>query len=156
MLLKATTEDEAKSILNETNAGEVFDLEKSTLQIVELDQGATGGEGPLYAGSNSNTSSSSSGDSAATSSSSAVTSDVKESSDNHANDLTSGNVFSQQGSAKSAGGKPKKSTSSPSSTSKTSQKKDKTNRRPRENAAEAEESRTGGSSVETSGPLYGK
>ncbi|KAK9893261.1 hypothetical protein P389DRAFT_175520 [Cystobasidium minutum MCA 4210] len=155
LLLKANTEEEAKKILHDTNAGEVFDLDKSTLQVVELDQTATEGKGPLYDTADNEKSTSSSTSGSQSHSSPAFTAELSNDSGN-TQDLMSGNVFEGSEGAQ-ASESPSNTKSQPKSRRKKSEKKeDKTDRNASENAAVAEESRIGGHEVETSGPLYNK
>lgn len=115
-------------------------MDKSTIEAVHLEQETEAG-GPLYTNSNSDAKSSSSSTGPSSSSSSSSS--------------------SQDGIAQeevSAGDAPEtvfRDTSSGENEN-TSSGADKTQKSPKENAAHAENVSTGGHSVETNGPLYGK
>lgn len=176
LLLRADTEEEAHEILIETNVGEVFDVEKATMQAVELDEMANEGAGPLYDGSKSTDTSSYTSSSSSSSSSPVFSSTSLNERDSSSNDEhLSGNVFDTDSTSQSSkptkrsGKKEKKESmsvngreSGKSSTNASKKsttyvgKKGKTGKGAKENAAVAEEARIGGHAVETSGPLYGK
>lgn len=178
LLLRADTEEEAHDILIETNVGEVFDVEKATMQAVELDEMANEGAGPLYDGSESTDTSSNASSSSSSSSSSVFSSSSVHERDSNSNDEhLSGNVFDTDSTSESskpteksrkkekkesvnAGAGAGETGRSPTNASKKSTtyvgKKGKTGKGAKENAAVAEEARIGGHAVETSGPLYGK
>jgi len=109
---------------------QVFNLEKSTLQAVQLDQETESG-GPLYADSSSSSSSSSS--------TTSMQNDSQNDGLGERGDAPE-TVFGDTTTSSEDGG----------------EGNDKTEKSAQQAASIAQETRTGGHSVETAGPLYGK
>lgn len=144
LLIKANNETQASDILKELKMNQVFDMDKSTIEAVHLEK-ETGAGGPLYDdnsdSNSSNMNSSSTSNSTGSSSSSPPSHDGiarEKENDGDAPDTVFRDITGGKSESSSSGSDNKAQKSSQVA------------------SPQVESASTGGHSVETNGPLYGK